>query len=54
MGKLFGDKGYVSQALFEQLQATGLELISRRRSNMKNGSIELMDKIMLRKRAIIA
>jgi hypothetical protein len=26
MGKLFSDKGYVSQALFEQLQATGLEL----------------------------
>jgi Transposase DDE domain len=53
MGKLFGDKGYVSQALFEQLQANGLELISRRRSNMKNGLMKLMDKILLRKRAII-
>lgn len=53
MGKLFGDKGYVSQALFEQLQATGLELISRRRNNMKNGLMKLMDKILLRKRAII-
>jgi Transposase DDE domain len=37
IGKLFGDKGYISQALFEQLQATGLELITRRRKNMKNG-----------------
>jgi hypothetical protein len=53
MGKLFGDKGYVSQALFEQLQATGLELISRRRNNMNNGLMKLMDKILLRKRAII-
>jgi hypothetical protein len=53
MGKLFGDKGYVAQALFEQLQATGLELISRRRSNMNNGLMKLMDKILLRKRAII-
>ena len=68
MGKLFGDKGYVSQALFEQLQATGLELISRRRNNMKkrmqsrrgflgmcftkHGLMKLMDKILLRKRAI--
>lgn len=53
IGKLFGDKGYISQALFEQLQATGLELITRRRKNMKNGLIKLIDKILLRKRAII-
>lgn len=53
IGKLFGDRGYVSQALFEQLQAQGLELIARRRKNMKNGLIKLMDKILLRKRALI-
>lgn len=53
IGKLFGDKGYISQALFEQLQATGLALITRRRKNMKNGLIKLIDKILLRKRAII-
>jgi hypothetical protein len=53
MGKLFGDRGYVAQALFEQLQATGLELISRRRSNMNNGLMKLMDKILLRQRATI-
>jgi hypothetical protein len=52
-GKLFGDRGYVSQALFEQLYAQGLELIARRRKNMKNSLIKLMDKILLRKRAII-
>ncbi len=53
VGKLFAGRGYVSQALFEQLRATGLELIARRRKNMKNGLINLMDKILLRKRAII-
>ena len=29
-GKLFGDRGYISQALFEELLAKGLELIARR------------------------
>lgn len=52
-GKLFGDRGYVSQPLFEQLFAQGLELIARRRKNMKNTLVKLMDKILLRKRAII-
>jgi hypothetical protein len=51
--KLFGDRSYVSQALFEQMYAQGLELIARRRKNMKNSLIKLMDKILLRKRAII-
>lgn len=53
MGKLFGDKGYVSQALFEQLYQRGLELVARSRKNMKNRLMPLIDRIMLRKRAII-
>jgi hypothetical protein len=53
IGKLFGDRGYVSQALFEQLYAQGVELIAKRRKNMKNSLMKLMDKILLRKRAII-
>jgi hypothetical protein len=52
-GKLFGDKEYVSQALFEQLYAQGLELIAKRRKNMTNQLMSLMDKVLLRKRAII-
>ncbi len=52
-GKLFGDKGYVSQALFEMLYQQGLELIARRRKNMTNSLMSLMDQILLRKRAII-
>jgi hypothetical protein len=52
-GKLFGDRGYVSQELFEQLYSQGLELIAKRRKNMKNSLVKLIDKILLRKRAII-
>lgn len=52
-GKLFGDKGYLSQALFETLYARGLELITSLRKNMKNQLMLLSDRLMLRKRFII-
>ena len=52
-GKLFGDKGYISQKLFEQLFAQGLELITTIRKNMKNRLMVTTDKLLLRKRAII-
>ena len=52
-GKLFGDKGYLSQALFDQLWAQGLQLITHLKSNMKNRLLPLVDKLLLRKRYII-
>jgi len=52
-GKLFGDKGYISQALFEALFADGLQLVTKLRKNMKNRLLPLIDKILLRKRALI-
>ena len=52
-GKLFGDRGYISQALFESLFERGLELITKRRKNMKKTLIPLLDRILLRKRSII-
>ncbi len=53
-GKLIADRGYISQALFEQLLNTfGVQLITRLRKNMKNRLMPLMDKLLLRKRAII-
>jgi hypothetical protein len=52
-GKLIGDKGYISQALFAQLFERGLQLITKLRSNMKNRLIPLADKALLRKRAIV-
>ena len=52
-GKLFGDKGYLSKKLFEELlQTFNVQLITGIRSNMKNRLIPLMDKLLLRKRAI--
>ena len=52
-GKLFGDRGYVSQPLFEQLFQQGVELITTLRKNMKNALMKLEDKLLLRKRYII-
>jgi hypothetical protein len=53
-GKLFGDKGYLSQPLFDQLMETfGLQLIKKIKSNMKNRLMNLIDKLLLRKRAIV-
>lgn len=52
-GKLFGDKGYISQGLFEQLYNRGLKLITRYRKKMNNRLVPLIETILLRKRAII-
>ena len=52
-GKLFGDKGYISQPLFDQLRAQGLELITPRRKNMKQRTLPLEDQLRLRQRSII-
>ena len=53
-GKLFADRGYISQALAEQLhQLYNLQLITKLRKNMQNRLMLLSDKILLRKRAII-
>ena len=53
VGKLFGDRGYISQALFEQLYEQGLQLITRRQKNMKQQLVKLTDKILLRKSSLI-
>src|SRR5215210_6807387 len=53
-GKLIADRGYISQALFEQLLETfGVQLITKIRKKMKNRLMPLLDKLLLRKRAII-
>ena len=52
-GKLFGDKGYISSALFETLFDNGVHLVTGIKSNMKNRLMSFYDKIMLRKRSII-
>lgn len=52
-GKLFADRGYISQKLFENLYSKGIHLITRLKKNMKNKLMLLQDKILLRKRALI-
>ncbi|MDR2570630.1 MAG: IS982 family transposase [Oscillospiraceae bacterium] len=52
-GKLFGDRGYISQPLFEKLWDKNVQLITRIKKNMKNRLMDMCDKILLRKRAII-
>jgi hypothetical protein len=53
-GCLFGEKGYISQPLAEQLLVTqGMRLITKLRKNMRNQLIELSDRLLLRKRALI-
>ena len=53
VGKLFGDKGYISQKLFEFLFENGLQLITRIKKHMNNKLMPIADKILLRKRSII-
>jgi hypothetical protein len=52
-GLLFGDRGYISADLAEQLREHGVQLITRLRSNMRNKLMPLMEKLLLRKRGII-
>jgi hypothetical protein len=52
-GKLFGDKGYLSQPLTEQLRQRGIHLITKLKANMKNRLLLLSDKLLLRKRSIL-
>lgn len=53
VGKLFGDKGYISRELFEQLFKQGLQIVTPFKKNMKNRLVPLMDKILMRKRALV-
>lgn len=48
-GKLCADKGYIGQVLFESLFLNGIQLLSK----VKNSLISVVDKILLRIRALI-
>ena len=52
-GKIFGDKGYISQLLFNKLFKHGLRFITGIKNNMKNYLLSLPDKILLRKISLI-
>lgn len=52
-GKLFGDKGYLSARLFNALWNNNIQMITKLKRNMKNMLMPLIDKMLLRKRALI-
>ena len=53
IGKMIGDKGYISKKIFEKLYRRGLKLITQILKNMKNKLMLLTDKLLLRKRAVV-
>lgn len=53
-GKVFGDKGYLSKPLADQLmQNYTVELVTKARANMKAPVLDELDLFCLRKRAIV-
>lgn len=52
-GKIVGDKGYIKKSIAENLFARNLKLITKVKKNMKNILMPLIDKVLLRKRAIV-
>lgn len=53
-GKLFGDKGYISQPLAQTLyEMFDVQLITKLRKNMKGQLMRLSDRILLRRRAVV-
>ena len=52
-GKLFAYRDYISQKLFEKLLKKDITLVTRAKKNMKNKLMDLYDRLMLRKRAVI-
>lgn len=52
-GKLFGDRGYISEPLHDQLRQQGLAFITKLKKKMRQRLMLIWDKLMLRKRALI-
>ena len=52
-GKVFGDRGSISHALFADLFAHGVHLIPKLRKNMKKKLRSLWDKLLLRQRSLL-
>lgn len=52
-GKLFADRGYISQRLANYLWNDGIDFIYKVRKNMKEQNLSDIDKILLRKRALV-
>ena len=46
-GKLFADRGYLSEKLFEKLWERKIQLITKLKKNMKNKLMDYTDKLIL-------
>lgn len=53
VGRIYGDKGYISKEIFNNLFKRGLTMITGIRKTMKNHLMYLEDKIYLRKRSLV-
>jgi transposase len=53
VGKLFGDRGYISKKLAQRLASQDIQLIITLKKNMKAQAIDAFDQLLLRKRSII-
>lgn len=52
-GILIGDRGYVGKKLAEELSKQGVELIAKRRKNMKPQQLDIQRKLFLKHRALV-
>ncbi len=53
-GKVFADKGYISQKMFEELmESVGVQVVTKLKRNMKQRLMSLSDRLLLRKRAVV-
>ena len=52
-GKVFGDRGYISKPLFDELLEKGIQLVTRIKKGMKNILMSITDKLTLLKRTLI-
>ena len=52
-GTIFGDKGYISKKLFENLLKNGTKLVTKIKKNMKNQLMIWREKVLLGKRSLI-
>jgi hypothetical protein len=53
LGKLFGDRGYISKKLAQLLASQNIQLITTLKKNMKTQVVDAFDQLLLRKRSII-
>ena len=52
-GAIFGDKGYISKKLFENLLKNGTKLVTKIKKNMKDQAMIWREKVLLGKRSLI-